>query len=82
MLAMLVILQRWGNGAGVRLPAAVLRKVGIAIGDRLEISVDNSRLVLSPVRRKPRLAELLAATPKCNDRVPGWDEMPAAGRKA
>ncbi|MCE2969687.1 MAG: AbrB/MazE/SpoVT family DNA-binding domain-containing protein [Burkholderiales bacterium] len=78
---MSVVLQKWGNSAAVRVPAAVLRELGIALGDRLDLKTDAGRLVLSPATRRPRLADLLAATPRRNNRADGWDDMAGTERE-
>jgi antitoxin component of MazEF toxin-antitoxin module len=78
---MSVVIQKWGNSAAVRVPATTLRELGLALGDRLDLKIDAGRLVLSPTTRRPRLADLLAATPRRNNRAEGWDEMAGTERE-
>jgi antitoxin MazE len=49
---MLVSVIAIGNSRGIRLPKAILEQLDIQ--DQLEMEVDEKRLVLSPVNRKPR----------------------------
>jgi len=50
-----------GDGAAVALPEAVIESVGLRIGDKVELSVGNRQLILSPVEdptRESRFAEI------------------------
>lgn len=57
---MQVEIQKWGNSAAVRLPAPMLREAGIALGQALELTLEDGKLILSP---KPEytLENLVAA---------------------
>ncbi|WP_187371416.1 AbrB/MazE/SpoVT family DNA-binding domain-containing protein [Methylobacterium oryzihabitans] len=58
---MLVQLSKWGNSLAVRLPAHALKDVGLGEGSQVDLTVEDGRLVLSPVAHRPRytLDELL-----------------------
>jgi len=49
---MLVSVVQIGNSRGVRLPKAILDQ--LEISDKLDLEVENSRIILKPVPRKPR----------------------------
>jgi len=53
-------IQKWGNSAAVRLPAALLSQLGVALGDKLSADMGAEGLVLRPARRSYSLAELMA----------------------
>lgn len=57
---MQVQVSKWGNSLGVRLPKALAAQVGVADGQRVEVSVEDDRLVISPVKDGYSLADLLA----------------------
>jgi antitoxin MazE len=63
---MQVEVVKWGNSSAVRLPAAALREVQIALGDRLELKTHEGKIVLEPTQREYRLADLLAGITKEN----------------
>lgn len=42
-------IKRWGNNLGVRLPAAVARAAQLHADQRVRISVENGRVVITPV---------------------------------
>ena len=63
---MRIAVQKWGNSAAVRLPAHVVKQLGLAFGDCLELSADNGRIVLSPARREYKLKEVIAGISKKN----------------
>jgi len=54
-------LERWGNSLGVRLPASVARAARLKAGQRVRITVEDGRVVITPAGTKaPTLAERLA----------------------
>jgi antitoxin MazE len=57
---MQVEIQKWGNSAAVRLPAPVLRDAGIALGQTLELTVEDGKLIFAP-SKEYKLEELVAA---------------------
>jgi antitoxin MazE len=63
---MLVEIVKWGNSTAVRLPAAILKQVRVALGDRLELRAEGSRIVLERAPREYTLDELVAGITKKN----------------
>lgn len=55
--------KKWGNSQGLRLPLELLRQVNLAVGDEVEISVENQKLVITRARRRRSLEELLELMP-------------------
>jgi len=49
---MLVSVVQIGNSRGVRLPKAILDQ--LEISDRLDMEVENSQIILTPVPHQPR----------------------------
>jgi antitoxin MazE len=59
-------LKKWGNNLGVRLPAAVAREANLRVDQRVRVSVEGDRVVITPVD-DPRLTleqRLAAYDPK------------------
>lgn len=57
--------QQWGNSQGVRLPKNVLNLAHIAVGDEVEIIVDDHQILVKKVTPvKYDLAELVSRIPK------------------
>jgi antitoxin MazE len=51
---------KWGNSLGLRIPSWVAEQIHLNEGDEVTLSVEGSRLVITPVtRRKYTLSELL-----------------------
>lgn len=46
--------RRIGNSSGIVLPKPLLDRLGVAIGDTLDFTVEDGRLVLAPVPAHPR----------------------------
>lgn len=56
-------IQQWGNSAAVRMPATLLKQMGLTSGDALKvISATPDALTLKPAKTKPhyRLSGLVA----------------------
>ena len=51
---------KWGNSLAVRLPRHVAEDAKLVEGMPVELSVLDGKVVVTPVRRKFKLAELLA----------------------
>jgi antitoxin MazE len=63
---MQVEIVKWGNSSAVRLPAAVLKEIQVALGDHLELKTQDGKIVLEPAQRAYRLEDMLAAITKDN----------------
>jgi transcriptional regulator/antitoxin, mazE len=59
---MQVALNKWGNSVGLRMPNSILLELGIGCGNKLEIKVENGKVIMEQVDdKKDRLAKLLKA---------------------
>ncbi len=54
------IINKWGNSLGVRIPQTVANELGLKIGTIVNVEVVNGTAVISPIRKKYTLEELLA----------------------
>jgi antitoxin MazE len=75
-----VVLARWGNSLGVRIPKEVALRAGLSEGARVEIEADGDRIVITPSRRRYVLADLLhGMTPEAMREAFDWG--PDSGRE-
>jgi antitoxin component of MazEF toxin-antitoxin module len=63
---MQVEVVKWGNSSAIRLPAVVLKDVRVALGDCLELTTENGKLVLEPTQKKYHLEDMLGRITKKN----------------
>jgi len=59
--------QKWGNSQGLRLNRQVLKEANLAVGDAVDVSVQDGTIVIAPVRTtrgRYKLEELVARIPK------------------
>lgn len=54
------VVQKWGNSLGVRVPKALADQLGLHDGSEIEMVLRGGEIVISPVRRRFELADLLA----------------------
>jgi antitoxin MazE len=63
-----IMIQKWGNSQGIRLPKHILESCELEVGDTLQIEVKGKKLMLSAEDKHKRrgqykLEELLAQIP-------------------
>jgi len=71
-------IQKWGNSAAIRIPAAMLTQIGATIGDAVEVDPAAFRVA----KPEYKLADLLAEMPDGLPMVEGWDTMAPVGKEA
>lgn len=75
-----VVLARWGNSLGVRIPKDIASRTGLREGARVDIEAQGSRIVITPARKRYELAELLrGVTPQAMREAFDWG--PDKGRE-
>ena len=53
-------IRKWGNSLAVRFPQSLLAQINLQVDGKVEISLDEGRIILSPVKKpKYTLDELL-----------------------
>lgn len=64
---MKIRIQKWGNSLALRIPKSFANKVGLQRETTVEISLDDGKLVVTPVSKpKPTLKQLLVKITKEN----------------
>lgn len=63
---------RWGNSLAVRLPADLVRKLGLKEGDDVEIRAEDTGLLLA---RRPGPEEILASLRQFRGRLPAGERL-------
>jgi len=51
---MRVAVRKLGNSSGVVIPKSMLAEIGLAPGDAIDVSLEDSRIAITPVKRRPR----------------------------
>jgi antitoxin MazE len=62
-----VLLTKWGNSLGLRVPRDIAARMGLTEGARVDVEAsDDGRIIITRSRRRFTLDELLAdMTPEC-----------------
>ena len=50
---MRLVVNRWGNSAGIRLPKQVLQKLKIDINDEMDYKIEGEKIILEKVNTVP-----------------------------
>ena len=64
---MLSKVQKWGSSQGVKIPAHLLENSHIKIGEEVDISVENGKIIIKPTRQirgKYDIKNLVAQMPE------------------
>ena len=66
---MQTLVRKIGNSTGMIIPAAIIKKLDLKEGDRVDIQDEDGRIIIVPTKNKPKysLTELLA---KCDESAP------------
>ena len=66
---MQVNIAKWGNSLALRLPRNVAQQTRLTEGATVSIEARDGQIVLTPVRKRFKLSELLAGMPERNAAV-------------
>jgi antitoxin MazE len=47
-------IRKLGNSAGVIIPKSLLTEIGVSAGDSVELSLEEGRIAIAPIKRRPR----------------------------
>ena len=64
---MVTKVQKWGNSQGLRLAKRVLEDAHISIGDDVDVTIRDGKIIIAPIKRvrgKRSLKDLLSLIPK------------------
>ena len=78
---MKLTIQNWDNCAAIKLPAAMLKHLGVKIGDTIELNVHSGSTILRIAKPKYRLEDLLAQMPNGLPLVDNWDKILPVGKE-
>ena len=57
MTSVVLDIKRWGNNLGVRLPAAIAHAAHLHADQRVNITVEGERVIITPIRDEPQTLE-------------------------
>ena len=47
-------IRKLGNSAGIIIPKSLLAEIGVSAGDSVELSLEEGRIAIAPIKRPPR----------------------------
>ena len=57
---MQILISKWGNSLGLRLPRSLAQQIGVAEGQKVNVTAQGARLIVEAVTPIYRLEDLLA----------------------
>jgi len=80
-----VAIRQSGGANIISLPKAILNSLNLHVGSSLELTLENNKIILTPVMEEPSLEALLAGSPKAaltlNEEDKQWLAMPSVGKE-
>jgi len=49
---MTATISSWGNSQGLRLPKDIIKNMHLAIGDKVNILIENHKIIIEPIKEK------------------------------
>ncbi|EKC7324313.1 AbrB/MazE/SpoVT family DNA-binding domain-containing protein [Salmonella enterica subsp. enterica] len=56
-----VTIKKWGNSPSVRLPSSIIREASLSVDDVVELSVEDGKITIVPVKTKEYSLDALMA---------------------
>jgi len=79
---MQTIIRKLGNSAGIIVPAAMMKELGLRLDQSVDLNAVDGYLVVKPlIKPTYKLSDLLAQMKGVLPRVEGWDESPTVGKE-
>ena len=49
---MTATISTWGNSQGIRLPKNIIKTMSLMIGDKVNVNVKDSKIIIEPIKEK------------------------------
>ena len=74
-------IRKLGNSSGVIVPKSMLAEIGLAAGDPVDLSLEDGRIAITPVKRRPRegWAQAFEEIGELGEEDRAWLEFPNEG---
>jgi antitoxin component of MazEF toxin-antitoxin module len=69
--------QRWGNRLALRIPKAFATETALEAGSEVELTLDEGRLVVTPVASPPTIAIIFSLRSRRRTCTRRWTPVPA-----
>ena len=80
-MAKTVIVSKWGNAQGIRLPEAFCRQLGISVGDEVSLSVSEDKIIIEKIQGQYTIKARLKKWNGNRDGGPEIDWGPPVGKE-
>lgn len=51
---MMATISNWGNSQGIRIPKDIIKSMRLAIGDKVNILIENHKIIIEPIKDKKK----------------------------
>jgi antitoxin component of MazEF toxin-antitoxin module len=80
-----VAIRQSGGATIISLPKVILNTLHLQVGSTLELTLENNKIILSPINQELSLEDLLAGSPKSalrlNEEDQQWLNFPTRGKE-
>ncbi len=73
---MTATISNWGNSQGIRLPKNIIKNLSLAIGDKVNILIENQKIIIEPIKKKKKydIKDLVSQLPSDYKVVEEFDD--------
>ena len=72
---MTVTISRWGNSQGLRFPKDIMKELSLSIGDKVNILIENHKIILEPIKQKREHYDINDLVKKMPDNYRTYEEF-------
>jgi len=80
-----IAIRQSGGANIISIPRAIVKTLGLKVGSKLDLSIENNKIVLTPLQEDTPLEELLAGSPRdcfsVSDEDREWVDARPAGQE-
>jgi antitoxin MazE len=74
-------IQQWGNSLALRIPKAFAQQTKVKKGSRVNLTLENGRVIMKPIRRRKYTLQELVSKITPQNRHPETDWGPPQGKE-
>ena len=72
---MTATISKWGNSQGLRFPKDIMKDLNLSIGDKVKIFTDNHKVIIEPIKEKPKKYDINDLVKKMPDTYKPHEEF-------
>jgi antitoxin MazE len=72
---MTATISSWGNSQGLRFPKNIMKELHLSIGDKMNIIIENQKIVLEPIKQSREKYDITELVNKLPNNYKAYEEF-------